>query len=62
MAKTQEELSTLKQEYVMLTTKLKELTENELGYVVGGIEMKPIVGMDFGFLDPDSSKDSNKQK
>ena len=62
MAKTQEELNTLKQEYVMLITKLKELTENELGYVVGGIEMKPIVGMDFGFLDTDSSKDSNNPK
>ena len=36
MAKTIEELNTLKTEYETLTVKLKELTENELGYVTGG--------------------------
>ena len=36
MAKTQEELNELKQEYESLATKLKELADNELDYVVGG--------------------------
>ena len=36
MAKTQEELYTLKQELESLTNKLKKLTDDELGYVVGG--------------------------
>ena len=36
MAKTKEELNGLKQEYEILKNKLKELTEDELGYVVGG--------------------------
>lgn len=34
--KTAEELNTLKKEYETLTTKLKELTENELKQVTGG--------------------------
>ena len=38
MAKTQEELNELKQEYESLVTKLKELTEDELGIVTGGSE------------------------
>ena len=36
MAKTKEELVTLKQEYQTLTTKLHELSDDELKYVVGG--------------------------
>ena len=36
MAKTQEELNTLKTEYETVTNKLKELTDEELGYVTGG--------------------------
>ena len=36
MAKTQEELNTLKNEYESLTTKLKELSEEELQQVFGG--------------------------
>ena len=36
MAKTQEELNTLKQEYESLTTKLEELTEDELKQVCAG--------------------------
>ena len=36
MTKTQEELKQLKEEYEALTTKLKELTENELQQVAGG--------------------------
>ena len=36
MAKTQEELNELKQEYESLVTKLKELTEDELKLVTGG--------------------------
>ena len=37
MAKTQEESNTLKNEYETLNNKLKELTENELVQVTGGI-------------------------
>ena len=36
MAKTKEELKELKEEYESLTTKLKELTEEELLLVTGG--------------------------
>ncbi|MBQ0036895.1 MAG: bacteriocin [Firmicutes bacterium] len=37
MAKTQEELNQLKEEYETLTNKLKELTEDELKQVAGGV-------------------------
>ena len=37
MAKTKEELSTLKQEYETLTNKLKELNDDELMQITGGI-------------------------
>ena len=36
MAKTQEELTKLKTEYETLSSKLSELSEDELGYVTGG--------------------------
>ena len=36
MAKTKEELNELKQEYQTITTKLIELSEDELEYIVGG--------------------------
>ena len=36
MAKTQEELNQLKDEFETVTNKLKELSEDELGYVTGG--------------------------
>lgn len=36
MAKTQEELNTLKQEYEVLSTKLKELTEEEMKQITSG--------------------------
>ena len=39
--KTQEELNELKQEYESLTTKLKELTEDELIAVTGGSYSPP---------------------
>ena len=42
MAKTQEELNTLKVEYETLNNKLKELSEDELGYVVGGDSGKTV--------------------
>lgn len=38
MAKTQEELITLKKEYDTVTAKLKELTQEELLLVTGGSE------------------------
>ena len=41
MTKTQEELNTLKVEYEILNNKLKELTEDELGYVIGGVDEFP---------------------
>ena len=37
MAKTQEELKQLKEEYETLNKKLKELTEDELLQVTGGV-------------------------
>ena len=42
MAKTQEELNTLKAEYEILNNKLKELTEDELKLVTGGGYQQPI--------------------
>ena len=36
--KTQEELKKIKKEYETLTTKLKELTEDELKMVTGGLK------------------------
>ena len=36
MAKTQDEINTLKQEYENITTKLKELSEDELNMITGG--------------------------
>ena len=39
MAKTKEELNTLKIEYETLTNKLKELTEDELNIVTGGSDI-----------------------
>lgn len=38
MAKTQEELTQLKQEYETLIIKLKELAEDELNLVTGGVK------------------------
>lgn len=35
--KTKEELNLLKQEYETFNTKLKELTEDELAFVTGGL-------------------------
>ena len=37
MAKTQEELNKLKNEYELVTNKLKELTDEELKIVTGGL-------------------------
>ena len=44
MAKTQEELNALKQEYETVINKLQELTEDELSQVAGGnpLEVLPI--------------------
>lgn len=42
MAKTQEELNQLKNEYESLTNKLKELNEEELKLVTGGTYKKDI--------------------
>ena len=41
MAKTQEELIQLKQDYEALTTKFQELTEDELKQIAGGLELLP---------------------
>lgn len=41
MTKTQEELKELKQEYETLSIKLKELTEDELNIVTGGLSDIP---------------------
>lgn len=42
MAKTQEELNKLKEEYEQLVNKLKELTEEELDEITGGHQMPHI--------------------
>ena len=42
MAKTQEELNSLKEEVETLNNKLKELTDEELKQVTGGIE-RPVL-------------------
>ena len=42
MPKTKEELNTLKTEFESLTTKLKELTEDELEQVTGGGNPLPV--------------------
>ena len=54
MAKTQEELNVLKEEYETLTNKLKELTEDELKNVVGGYYHNIPVGGG-GRVNPDDS-------
>ena len=44
MAKTQEELNQLKNEYETLNNKLKELTDEELKQVTGGtLQFTPII-------------------
>lgn len=58
MVKTQDELNQLKTEYETLTTKLQELSEDELKVVTGGLEYKfiglfePFIGM----LNPDDQQ------
>ena len=52
MAKTQKELDKLKQEYESLTAKLKELTDEEIEIVNGGVkpETKDFsIGVDLKF-------------
>lgn len=44
MSKTKEELKELKQEFETLNNKLKELTEDELKQVTGGIDIPCIDG------------------
>ena len=41
MAKTEKELKALKEEYKTLSNKLKELTEDELKEIKGGLEDMP---------------------
>ena len=47
MAKTKEELNTLKEEYEALSVKLKELTDDELMQVTGGEHQVNKPGKDF---------------
>ena len=56
MAKTEKELKALKNEYELLVNKLKELSEDELKLVTGGIEMEPTIGLDFGLDNSDKNK------
>ena len=48
MTKTKEELQQLKTEYETLTNKLKELTEEEIQVVVGGVFQPNIIDMRTG--------------
>ena len=43
MAKSQEELNQIKNEYENLTTELKELSEEELSVVAGGLEQETLL-------------------
>lgn len=43
MAKTKEELNQLKTEYESLTTKLQELSKDELDIVSGGVDLHDFV-------------------
>ena len=43
MAKTQEELNQIKNEYENLTTELKELSEEELSVVTGGLKQETLL-------------------
>ena len=54
MAKTQEELNTLKVEYETLNNKLKELSEDELKDVIGGTHFDSPVGCDMPVYPDDS--------
>lgn len=46
MTKTREELKQLKEEYETLTIKLKELTEDELKIVTGGVNRDLDINVD----------------
>ena len=50
MAKTQEELKELKEEYETLNKKLKELSDDELKLVIGGSMFEPEINDDAGFF------------
>ena len=50
MAKTKEELNELKQEYDSLTNKLKELTEDELLQVTGGLQTEGDIDIELANL------------
>ena len=54
MTKTKEELKQLKNEYKALSSKLKELTEDELKEVIGGTHFGSPVGCDMPVLPDDS--------
>ena len=54
MSKTKEELNTLKNEYETVAYKLKELNDEELGYVTGGDKtnlMKQIIKINKKLID-----------
>ena len=56
MAKTNEELNELKQEYESLATKLQELTEDELKQVAGGYPDPQGEYLTFNSLDNQTEK------
>ena len=58
MAKTKEELNALKQELEALTTKLNELTEDELNQIAGGLEVAKRIKEKLCYvaLDPEDKK------
>ena len=62
MGKTQNELKELKTEYETLTSKLQELTEDELKMVTGGVTIWDIavkLKEKFNYSSLDSKQDNN---
>lgn len=55
MSKTQEELKQIKKEYELFNEKLKELTEDELKFVIGGNQYE------YNIYTPESEEEAKKK-
>ena len=61
MAKTQEELNQIKNEYENLTTELKELSEEELSVVAGGSEQETLLRALFPVIFANNQTNTNPE-
>ena len=61
MAKTQEELNQIKNEYENLTTELKELSEEELSVVAGGLEQETLLRALFPVIFANNQTNTNPE-